>query len=369
MSGGWCLSEDEGDDLILYENELTEEDKERTISLLKEAIDTFDSSKKRAYLEASSKGIVETESDPKCFLRLARYDPWHAAMVLIDFWEQRVSLFGWDRAFRKLFDLSGDGCLNEDDIDVLQSGFYCDVPTDEFGHSVVVVDRRRLSEQQHATMWTSQIRAAFYVLMKCARNPVSQTEGIVGLVNFAFEREDPRFLIPLIKISPGSLPFKMHRLHLLYSIQTFDLRFPFFTLPKDLKKRWDQAYERYKPPSSRRFHFGRGPEDFLPQLLSHGLTMDGIPQSLGGTWNYSNFTCHCEMQKKFTISKTMNRNKSYISDSVRTLSWPELVRCVLGNLRSELIDSWIWDIQVARLKKALFGTRASLAVNATGCMF
>jgi hypothetical protein len=231
MSGGWCLSEDEGDNLLLYENELTEEDKERTRSLPQEAIEAFESYKNSVYLEACSKGIVESESDPKCFLRLARYDPWHAATVLIDFWEQRVSLFGWDRAFRKFFDLSGDGCLNQDDIDVLKSGFYCDIPADKFGHSVVVVDRRRLSEQQHATMWASQIRAAFYVLMKCVRNPIAQTEGIVALVNFAFEREDPRFLIPLIKISSGSLPFKMRRLHLLYSVKTFDLPFPFFTLP------------------------------------------------------------------------------------------------------------------------------------------
>jgi hypothetical protein len=117
------------------------------------------------------------------------------------------------------------------------------------------------------------------------------------------------------------------------------------------------------------FFFGQGPEDFLPQLLSHGLSMDGIPHSLGGTWNYINFTFHCEMKKKSIIPKTMVCYKTSIPKTIGTLSWPELVNCILGNLQNELIDSWIWDVDVARLKKALFGSRASLAVNATGCKF
>jgi hypothetical protein len=356
--------------MLLFAEELTEEEKERTLNLLKDAIDTFEPSQKTAYLEACSKGIVETESYPLCFLRLARYDPWHAASLLLNFWEQRVSLFGRERAFQKLFDLSGDGCLNQQDIEVLKSGFYCDLPNDEYGHSVIAVDRRRLSAEQHGTMWDSQIRTAFYIVMRCARNPVTQTEGLVVIVKFAFEREDPRFLLPLVRLFYGCLPVRIYRLHMLYTIKSFDVFFPIFKLPNDLEKLWDQTYKSRKPPHSRRFHFGRGPEDFFPQLQSFGISINGIPQSLGGTWNYDNFSCHLEMQKSVSIgTKSILCSSSDKAGTLQSLSWDELVNRIAGNLHDESPESPIWDVLLARLKRALFESRAELAVNTTGCMY
>jgi hypothetical protein len=107
---GWSVSVDEIDDFMLCKQELTQIEKDHTIGLLKEAIDSFDESKKVSYLEALSLGIVERESDPLSFLRRTNFDPWEAALRLLEYWEQRVEIFGRDRAFRRLFDLNGDGC-------------------------------------------------------------------------------------------------------------------------------------------------------------------------------------------------------------------------------------------------------------------
>jgi hypothetical protein len=366
---GWSLSvDDDVDDCMLCEHELTHVERERTIGLLHEAIDSFDKSRKTAYLEARSRGIIDSESDPILFLRRTNFDPWQAAARLLEYWEQRVQIFGRNRAFRRLFDLSGDGCLNDEDIEVLQSGFHCELPLDEYGHSVIMYDRRRIPEEYRKTRRDSQIRAMVYGYVRAALNPLSQTEGVVFLALINMKLADPVPLRTSTRFLINCAPIKSHRVHIMYTVQSQLV--PFLAIPPDLQRIFDYVYKGVSLPNSRRFHFGRGPEDFSLQLQSYGLSIDCVPQSLGGTWNYSNFDCRMEMQKCVSFGAKSNpQTLPVVADGFQSLSWSQLVKVIIGNLEQERKDSLIWEIQLARLKRALFGSRAKLTVNTTGCTY
>jgi hypothetical protein len=275
-------------------------------------------------------------------------------------------MFGRNRAFRRLFDLSGDGCLNNEDIEVLQSGFHCELPLDEYGHSVIMYDRRRMPEEYRKSRRDSQIRAMVYLYGRVALNPLSQTEGVVILVQINPKIEDPTSIRMLTGFVDSCAPFKIYRVHIMYTVPSQML--PFFALPPDFKRIFDYVYKGNLIPNSRRFHFGRGPEDYFPQLQSYGLSIDCIPQSLGGTWNYTNFACRMEMQKCVSLgAKSVPLTFPIAADNFQSLSWPQLVNVIIGNLAEEPCNSLIWEVQLARLKRALFGSRANLTVDTTGC--
>jgi hypothetical protein len=84
-------------------------------------------------LEARARGIIESESDP--LFCIPEKEPMafrSMAKVAAHSFSSSTgnkSLWQKERAFRKRFDWSGDGsCLNDEDIEVLQSGFHRDLP-------------------------------------------------------------------------------------------------------------------------------------------------------------------------------------------------------------------------------------------------
>ena len=65
---------------------------------LDESIALIPDVEKAAYLEAKKRApeLVETESDPTCFLRLHEYDYWKAAERMVSYWKERKKAFGDD---------------------------------------------------------------------------------------------------------------------------------------------------------------------------------------------------------------------------------------------------------------------------------
>jgi hypothetical protein len=68
-------------------------------------------------------------------------------------------------------------------------------------------------------------------------------------------------------------------------------------------------------------------------------------------------------------TKSILCSSSDKAGTLQSLSWDELVNRIAGNLHDESPESPIWDVLLARLKRALFESRAELAVNTTGCMY
>jgi hypothetical protein len=232
-------------------------------------------------------------------------------------------------------------------------------------------------------------------------NSMSQAEGVVMAGVFAFERVDPRFLRAVTKFMSSCLPIKLHRLHCIYLPKS--KRLPRFCLPRDLR---DARKRVYDPPKSLRFHFGRTPQDILPQLLEYGFLLHGIPKRFGGTWDYSNVynniivaqktrsylhngffnaqaPCSCAYinPSMFTPGKEASslagevnflkslRGPCNTAKAVRAhfsrTTWQEIVNFINGHLPR---NPKFRDVPLMQLKFSLFeNQRARLSVNQTGC--
>jgi hypothetical protein len=92
---------------------------------------------KGAYLEALSRvpHLVELESNPDQYLDFLGYDPWKAALRVVEYWKTRVDLFG-ERAFLPM-EISGEGALSPEDIRVLETGSFMVLPNNKYGQAVV----------------------------------------------------------------------------------------------------------------------------------------------------------------------------------------------------------------------------------------
>jgi len=111
----------------------------RARASLDEAIKRISNVEKAAYLEALKRAphLVETESDPLCFLQADDYDYCNAAGRIAAYWEERKKFFG-DRAFLPLTLVgASDSALSEETIRFIRSGVFLLLPHDSSGRSVI----------------------------------------------------------------------------------------------------------------------------------------------------------------------------------------------------------------------------------------
>ena len=104
---------------------------------LDESLELIPEHEKAAYLHAirTVPHLVELESNPEVQLEFAGRDPWKAAMRLAKYWRTRVEIFQ-DRAYLPLT-LTGHGAMSKEDVEILNSGFFMELPPNKDGHTVV----------------------------------------------------------------------------------------------------------------------------------------------------------------------------------------------------------------------------------------
>ena len=155
----------------------------RSKAQLKDAFAIIPEEEKTAYTEALKVAphLVELESSAERYLRFDNFDPWAAARRIVDYWKARVELFG-NRAFRPIT-LSGNGALNEDDVELFRTGAFMVLPPDSEGRPVIYVDKSRLSNP-HLTVGAKQLRCFFYCLSAVSELEMCATRGFVLLVPF-----------------------------------------------------------------------------------------------------------------------------------------------------------------------------------------
>jgi hypothetical protein len=102
-----------------------------------EAMESLPHGDRAAYGEAMERAprLVEMESNPDHYLDHAELDPWKAAGRVAAYWDARVELFG-NRAFLPLT-ISGEGAMSQEDVDLLESGFFMVLPNESQGRPVV----------------------------------------------------------------------------------------------------------------------------------------------------------------------------------------------------------------------------------------
>ena len=115
--------------------------------MLNEAIERIPFIEKTGYLEALTNAphIIEKESNPSTYLRYEGYNVWSAAQRLVKYWEWRKTVF-LDRSTLPLLDFSGEGALDELDLQLLNTNYVTVLPKHKDGSSVIFVDRMRVHD-------------------------------------------------------------------------------------------------------------------------------------------------------------------------------------------------------------------------------
>jgi len=163
---------------------------------------------KRCYLEALSRcpSVVQNESPPELFLWACGWDPWQAAQRIAEYWKERVDLFGWERAFfpmtaglattspgtdagqraahddnvgENMSGTSVTSALDQQDVEVLETGSVQVLPPDREGRTVIYMDRSRLEPRMHH-MTRPRLRALWYILQRAILQKSSVAAGKSG---------------------------------------------------------------------------------------------------------------------------------------------------------------------------------------------
>mmetsp|Transcript_11911 Transcript_11911/g.22785 ORF Transcript_11911/g.22785 Transcript_11911/m.22785 type:complete len:582 (-) Transcript_11911:161-1906(-) len=268
----------------------------RAVEELMHAVGLIPAAKKAAFLRAMREvpSLVESESNPIWFLKLDNYNYWKAAERLVQHWSEREALFG-ERVHLPLTQ-TGNGALTSEDVMSLHTGTYSILPKSPSGQSVFFMDRGRALA--NATP-ESRLRAAFYVMAFLSKEENSQSEGILALsllVSPRVQGLDHGYEHRIYRLM-NTFPLKIH-LHLLNC------------LPKTGK----HALVQQVMTSGFAFasmYFGgfqvfteKSGTDMLARLTELGLTADGVPVSVGGTWTYENFTRWC--RERITAEQTLD---------------------------------------------------------------
>lgn len=227
---------------------------------------------------------IARESPPLRFLRFEKLDFWAAARRLAKYWERRHQLFG-DRWLLPM-NQTGEGTLTRDDINVLRSGFYTLLPNDADGRPVLCGHPSRRGDHSRLP----RLRLAFYVWSIVSESEKAQTEGCVVLAVLQKPTLD-KVVRECRELVMETLPLKVHRLHLVYPpLDSHKHSFLQSLAPLCLKL-FGHLLEGVAT-----VHVADTADELVAKLGQHGLSRRGIPQDLGGDWEYELFHQWCELR-------------------------------------------------------------------------
>ncbi|GAX12856.1 hypothetical protein FisN_15Hu339 [Fistulifera solaris] len=245
----------------------------RALEQLRDSLALIPLQQQTAYREALIRcpQLVETESDPMQFLLFADFNVWSAAERLVTYWEKRKEVFG-ERAFLPLLDLSGNGALTAEDVQLIVTGSFLLTAED-----TVVVDRSLEPESAEVSI-ESQIRRNVFLYQLLARHRVTAMQGCKFVVRYKrFKSMDQRVAAKSSEICTTAFPIRIKAVHMVFAAD-FQLGF-IQNAVSFLCKLWGIS-------SSYLFlHHCETPELALMKLVPHGLLPSALPLSLGGSYN------------------------------------------------------------------------------------
>lgn len=239
-----------------------------------EAIESMCLTDKVAYIKAkkTAPDLVLKESNPSWFLRYEKNNPWAAAKRLALYWQERVKIFGPNRAYLPL-DTTGEGALSKETIEYHFTGFVSRLPNDSQGRAVILHDPARKIRCE----MKFRLEHSFYLFALVSQSNENFVEkGIVSIYllrNIMSSMDgNASDVIRLGKI----FPLFFHKMHfvpvertnsILDVVVPFMLRIvgPFFLNDNVAVHRSGSL---------------------LKELEADGLFKDGLPDSIGGTWTF-----------------------------------------------------------------------------------
>jgi len=269
--------------------------RERARKHVEDAIRLIPLERKSAYLEAKRRapGLVKTETDPLRFVRLCDYNAWAAAERLCKYWKERRVLFGDDRAFLPLI-LTGEGAMNDNDILTLQAGFLALLPRSKSGLQVVFTDRRQALS---ISCTKTRLRCCFYIVNILAEDDRAQTDGVIVLNLLVTQRAqdyDHSAAQSLRWLISDVFPIRAH-IHVL-SLASGGQNGMMQSIMDSYMSYMLERKSRY---SEFHTHIEKEEHQMLNELLAMGLTNAGIPNCLGGSWDFIEAMNWCRARARF----------------------------------------------------------------------
>jgi hypothetical protein len=274
-------------------------DEEIDESIFKEfynALGALEPEEKDAFLEASHRvpNLVETESPPIDFLRAEQFNSWAAAERCINYWELRVWLFG-ERAWLPMTS-TGNGCLDEADCTLLETGFCTLLPegTDRSGRGVLCfqVFERKLEYHRMAI-----VRVIFYLMSIAHERKSVQKNGLVIIAdvnNYTTSRFDRKFIKCVAYLFMGYHPATTKAYHMCAppgKKSCFLLVLPFirYFQTRHIRQRF-------------LVHTGTAPEVAM-DLEQYGINTERLPLCLGGKTTMESFCKFLEERRAIEMER------------------------------------------------------------------
>jgi hypothetical protein len=235
---------------------------------------------KAAYLKAAGTcpQLILSESDPHRFLRHAKGCALEAAKLLASHWKFRLLMFGEERAFRPLNDLSGQGALTEEDIQHLKSGYLVCLPNDSQGRTVLFANAFQADAGVAIGKEASQGRGYFYLFQYAAAQ--DRPYVVLRFADEKFTKSRMRAACSFFQCFPKELS------------GYYGLFNPPFGAARMFKETMIPLFMQYLGDNVGRVTQNavhEAPKDMLQDLLQFGFEKESLPECVGGTWSYDNF--------------------------------------------------------------------------------
>ena len=273
-----------------------------------QAMKTMDHEKKAAFEEAMEKcpELVEKESDPLKYIRSCQYNVWEAAEKLAYYWSERKDIFQ-DRAFLPL-DLSGEGAFQRNDILLIQAGADALLPKLRNGKQVMFGDRRQLVPSLSDAI--TRMKSIFYTAHLINQDENAATEGlycVVLLVTSKIEKVDNKYLKRVYRFANKGCPFPVKWIYLNSPAKTGKQDYNSQELIASYLQTINLHFSQFD------VFIEREDGDLLRDLCELGCTPEGVPKSVGGSWNYVEWSTFCQQQMlkdREQLRQNPRRNKS-----------------------------------------------------------
>jgi hypothetical protein len=225
--------------------------------------------------------VVEQESPPNLFLQFEDYNYFAAAARWAKYWDVRLNLFGPERAFLCVLDLSGNGALQANLVEYIATGVAVILPPDDQQRPVLFTDRSRLpSEYLH---WPNDNRVllAFAMLQKLmllspnfiivflSTNRPRFFPGVgtwfSDAIRHAFPLKPPTIYV--VCRSPSSTFKSFVATYIPVFLRLMNHNFRQYNITIDIGEK----------------------EELLKKLVRNGLHSERLPESVGGSWTYEGY--------------------------------------------------------------------------------
>lgn len=215
--------------------------------------------------------IINSQEHRLLFLRAEGFNAKRAADLLIEYWSERITLFGEDKAF---LPLTLSGALRDDEVGLSMGFIILSPERDISGRAIVIVDQSKLERKNYTR--NMMLRVVWYVIHAAVEDEEIQRKGIVMLCtprNAQFDQFDRKLESKVTHSLRDALPVIWVGLHFCHAPAFYELIAP---NAKYILGRKMRARTRWHSGSFR---------SVLETLAEYGINPTSIPSEYGGEWN------------------------------------------------------------------------------------